>query len=121
MEKMIMNITKINENNTLLILLEGKLDTTSAPNLQEKLSAIFNAEPTDIQSGTIKEVHLDCSKLSYISSAGLRVLLIVEKLSKTAGISFILKGVSEDIMEVFSMTGFDKLLKIFGINETPHR
>ena len=100
-----MIITKKKENENLVILLEGKLDTTTAAKLQNELSTIYENE-------SAKEVHLDCTKLSYVSSAGLRVLLIIEKLSKSKGTPFILKGVSVDIMEVFSMTGFDKMLTI---------
>ena len=112
MELLIMNITKKGENEILVVSLEGKLDTTTASQLQNVLSKAFEDITQNTENSMTKEVHLDCEKLSYVSSAGLRVLLIMEKMSKSSGIPFILNGISDDIMEVFNMTGFDKMLTI---------
>ena len=107
-----MNVTKKTENDALVISVEGKLDTTTASQLQDVLSKVFEETAQCSQNGVKKEVHLDCTELSYVSSAGLRVLLVIEKMSKSFKIPFILNGISADIMEVFNLTGFDKMLTI---------
>ena len=107
-----MNITKKNDHGILKFSIEGKLDTSTAPKLQDELSDFYDEAAENKQKCLVNEVYLDCNNLTYISSAGLRVLLIIEKQSKSTGIPFILIGVSEDIMELFNMTGFDKLLRI---------
>ena len=98
-----MKITQNKVNEILKISLEGKLDTTTASQLQADLSDVFI---------NVKEVHLDFTHLVYISSAGLRVLLILEKQSKSSGIPMIISGLSQELLEIFSITGFDKILRI---------
>lgn len=98
-----MIINKTIENEMLIFSLDGRLDTTTAPQLQEVLIPAFD--------GT-KEIRLDLSKLIYVSSAGLRVLLLGEKESKKKGGSMSLTNVSEEIMEVLEMTGFSDILTI---------
>ena len=98
-----MTINKTLENQTLTLALEGRLDTTTAPRLQEALLPAFEES---------KDVKLDFAKLSYVSSAGLRVLLMGQKAAKAGGASMTLTGVSEEIMEVFEMTGFADMLTI---------
>lgn len=88
------------ENGTLNIALDGRLDTTTAPELES-----FLAENYDGKGALI----LDFAKLSYISSAGLRVLLSAQKKAKNA---MKLVNVCELIMEVFEMTGFTDILVI---------
>ena len=92
------DFNKNGENLTLS--LDGRLDTTTAPELESFL--IENAK--DIASLTI-----NCEKLVYISSAGLRVLLATQKKMKGA---MKLTGVCELVMEVFEMTGFADILVI---------
>lgn len=98
-----MTITKNNTQDKTIFLLEGRLDTTTAPQLQETLIPEFD---------TIKEIELNFSSLAYVSSAGLRVLLMGEKAAKAKGGSLTITGVSEEIMEVFDMTGFSGILNI---------
>ena len=95
-----MNINFTKNNGTLTVALDGRLDTTTAPDLEK-----FFAEPC----ADIAELVLDCEKLAYISSAGLRVLLATQK--KTQG-AMKLTGVCELVMEVFEMTGFVDILVI---------
>lgn len=87
---------------------DGRLDATTAPRLQDALLPAF---------GEAKEIELDFSKLAYISSAGLRVLLLGQKEAKKTGGSMTLRGVSADIMEVLEMTGFADMLNLR--SETP--
>lgn len=98
-----MTINKTHENGKIILALEGRLDTTTAPQLQEVLIPSFD-EP--------REITLDFSRLSYVSSAGLRVLLMGQKEAKKKGGSIALFGVSEEIMEVLEMTGFADMLTI---------
>lgn len=97
-----MNIQVTNENETLLISLEGRLDTTTAPDLQKTL---------DETIADHKKLILDFEKLSYISSAGLRVLLAAQKIMNHQGEMKILH-VNETIAEIFEVTGFSDILTV---------
>ncbi len=63
-------------------------------------------------SGKEKDIEVDLEKLEYISSAGLRVFLITEKQIKQVGHKMIIKNVGDEIMDIFTVTGFVKLLDI---------
>ncbi len=97
-----MEIIKTNDNGVLTVALEGRLDTTTAPQLEAELKSSLN---------DVKELLFDFSKLEYISSAGLRVLLAAQKRMNEMG-TMSVKGVSPDIMEVFEITGFTDILTI---------
>ena len=84
----------------LSVKLEGRLDTNTAPELESFLAENLN----DANALT-----LDCEKLAYVSSAGLRVLLSAQKKMKD---SMKLVNVQELVMEVFEMTGFADILVI---------
>ena len=98
-----MTITKTQNGDKTTITLSGRLDTTTAPQLQEALIPEFDAA---------KHIELDFSALAYVSSAGLRVLLMGEKTAKAKGGKQTLVNVSAEIMEVFDMTGFSSILNI---------
>ena len=95
-----MKINFSNNNSILSIVLDGRLDTTTAPELESFLGKNYDG------TGSIV---IDCEKLSYISSAGLRVLLAAQKRTKGA---MKLINVCELVMEVFEMTGFADILVI---------
>ena len=95
-----MNIEFNKVNDVLSVSLDGRLDTITAPELD-----IFLSDNCD-GNGTLS---IDCAKLSYISSAGLRVLLTAHKKMKGA---MKLTNVCELVMEVFEMTGFADVLVI---------
>lgn len=97
-----MTITKTVEQKRLTLALAGRLDTVTAPGLEQELNASLDA---------IDSLTLDFSNLNYISSAGLRVLLKAQKLMKEKG-SMKVIGVNETIMEVFEITGFTDILTI---------
>jgi anti-anti-sigma factor len=99
----VMTISKSKDNDTLVISLDGRLDTTTAPQLQAELIPEFD---------NAKEILLDFASVAYVSSAGLRVLLMGEKTAKAKSASMKLSNVSEEIMEVFEMTGFSGILNI---------
>ena len=98
-----MTINKSIENEVHILELDGRLDTNTSPILENELNSVFE---------TAKKITMDFSKLDYVSSAGLRVLLLGQKTSKEKNIYMALTGVSQDIMEVFEMTGFSDLLNI---------
>jgi len=98
-----MIINKNNADDKLIISLEGRLDTTTAPLLQEQLIPEFD---------NAKYVQIDFSKIDYVSSAGLRVLLMGEKTAKAKSCKMILVNVSAEVQEVFEMTGFSEVLTI---------
>ena len=87
-------------NGTLELSLSGRLDTISAPNLL----AFY-----DKHKGDIRDVSVDCEKLDYISSAGLRILLIMQK-GSAGGVT--LTGINDLVREILEQTGFDSLLAI---------
>ena len=97
-----LTITQKCEDARLTVCLEGRLDTTTAPQLEAELkTALADANG----------VCFDFEKLEYISSAGLRVLLSVHKQMKAKG-GMELCHVNEAIMEVFDVTGFTDFLTI---------
>ena len=97
-----LNIVKKIDGRSLLMKLDGRLDSLTAENFENELMLDLK----DVDSVT-----LDCKKLEYVSSAGLRVLL---NLQQTLGEDDSLKlmNVNEDIMSVFGLTGFDEILQI---------
>ena len=97
-----MEIIKKRKENALCLELTGRLDTTTAPELEKVV-----AEELD----GVSEFVLDFEKLDYISSAGLRVILAAQKRMNRQG-SMLLRNVSGDIMEIFEITGFTDILTI---------
>lgn len=97
-----MTITKNKEGGRLTIALEGRLDTTTAPDLDKELKA---------EIGGVTDLVFDLSDLAYVSSAGLRVFLSAQKIMLKQG-TMVLRGVDPDIMEVLELTGFSDILTI---------
>ena len=98
-----MQIEKIKDGNNLTIALEGRLDTMTSPELEAALDGAFAGLETLV---------FDLAKLDYISSAGLRVLLSSQKKMTAASGKMIVRNVSEEIMEIFDVTGFADILTI---------
>ena len=97
-----MNIKKELNGTTLKVTVEGRLDTTTAPVAEAELRGSI---------GGITELVLDFGKLEYISSAGLRVILAMQKIMMRQG-SMVIRNVNETVMEVFEVTGFSDILTI---------
>ena len=97
-----MNIEKKIENGNVTLTVSGRLDTTTAPELEKTVDSIL---------GGTKELVFDMTGLEYISSAGLRVILKAQKAMNAQG-SMKLTGVNDSIMEVFDITGFLDILTI---------
>ena len=99
----VVEIVKTHDGDTVVFTLSGRLDTATAPTLQEVLIPEFDL---------VKHIILDFAELNYISSAGLRVFLISEKIAKMSGATQTFRNVSPEIREIFDMTGFSSLLHI---------
>ena len=97
-----MDIKKTKNDTTLTLAIQGRIDTTTAPQLEAELRS-------DIDGVT--ELYLDFTGVEYISSAGLRVLLSAQKLMSRQG-KMVLSHVNESVMEVFEVTGFSDILTI---------
>ena len=95
-------IKTVNEDVTDIALV-GRLDTTTAPDLEKELKELF-------EQGT-SQLSLDFEQLDYISSAGLRVLLFAQKSLSENG-KMTIRNVKPEIMEVFDITGFIDILTI---------
>lgn len=98
-----MDIVKNVEGEKLVLIVSGRLDTTTAPLLEDVLN---NSVTPDV-----KELVFDFKDLEYISSAGLRVLLAIQKLMNKQG-QMKLINVSAEVNEVFEVTGFTDILTI---------
>ena len=81
--------------------LEGEMDTAAAIEVEKVLRPLYTCDGRD--------VIIDCTNLEYIASSGLRILLSILKGAKSAGSRVVLRGVNDDIKEVFRLTGFVNL------------
>ena len=97
-----LNIIKNVNGNELKFILEGRLDTTTAPQLEEALNSALTGVTT---------LKFDLEKLDYISSAGLRVLLSSQKTMNKQG-SMLISNVSPEVKEILDVTGFSDILTI---------
>ena len=97
-----MTIEKKINGEALTLIVSGRLDTQTAPELENELDAILP---------DLKELTFDMTNLEYVSSAGLRVILKAQKAMNAQG-SMKLTGVNDSIMEVFDITGFLDILTI---------
>lgn len=98
-----MTINIKNEDNVIVIVLGGRLDTTTAPELEQKFNNVFDST---------KEIIFDFKELEYISSAGLRVMLLAQKQANKENTKMKIINVCEEINEIFEMTGFSDILTI---------
>ncbi|MBO4917713.1 MAG: STAS domain-containing protein [Bacteroidales bacterium] len=97
-----LNINKTDDVTTVKFI--GRLDTPSAQEITKDLEPVMNDA-----SGTIV---MDCSELTYISSSGLRIFLSLRKAAATKGGNVIVRSISDDVRQVFMMTGFLNLFQI---------
>lgn len=98
-----MKTTIEEKNGALVAIFEGRLDTAAS------VQTGMDMEPLNDCSG--QDIILDCTKLEYISSSGLRLFLSVLKNAKPKGSKVFVKGLNDDIRQVFAMTGFINLFE----------
>ena len=97
-----LNIKKTQDGTELTLALEGRLDTTTAPDLEKEVKEGLSG---------VERLVFELKELEYISSAGLRVLLTAQKTMNKQG-SMVVKGANDTIKEIFEVTGFVDILNI---------
>ena len=98
-----MTIATSTEEGKTTMVIEGHVNTTTAPDLDAALVTQLNAG---------NDLVLDFSEIAYVSSAGLRALLNAQKLANKNGKTMLIKNASDDVVEVFEMTGFIDILNV---------
>ena len=98
-----MNVETRVENNTLFIDLDGRLDTVTSQQLGELL-------PNEKRRNL--DIDFNFEKLEYVSSAGLRILVLFKKEAQATNNKMVIRNINDVIREIFTVTGFDKILKI---------
>ena len=99
-----MDISTEREGGTLIAKTGGRVDGTNASEFQDALKDAIGADD--------KAVILDFEDLSYISSAGLRVILLTAKDMRTANVKFAVCSLSQSVRDVFTISGFDQIIDI---------
>lgn len=99
-----MDITQERDGVVVVVRLSGRLDSSSAPGAEEQLTAAA--------AGEAPRVAIDMSQLTYVSSAGLRVLLVTAKKIQQQQGKLALGGLADNVREVFAATGFDTIITI---------
>ncbi len=94
-----MNLDKSKDGTKLTVFLTGEVDSMNTPEIEERLLKEVDG---------VKELVFDLGKLDYISSAGLRVLLQMQKMMKPVG-SMVIINTTDDVMDIFKVTGFVRL------------
>ena len=97
-----MKIVKEANNQELIIKPSGEINSVTAPELEEVIR-------NDL--GNVKKLVFDFAELDYLSSAGLRVLLVAQKIMTGKG-QMVIRHVNHNVMEVFEITGFNNVLEI---------
>lgn len=98
-----MEIEILKEETATVVMIKGRVDTVTAPELESQLSPFFSAD---------KNLILDCSAMNYISSSGLRVILVAHKQLTGKGGKFVVRNLTQEVQTVFELTGFSRILTI---------
>lgn len=91
-------------DNQVMVSIEGRLDTVTSSEFEKTVSPYFTTPAI--------ELVLDCAGMEYISSAGLRVVLMAHKSITAKGGKFIIRNLNNEVRSVFDMTGFSRILTI---------
>ncbi len=100
-----MEIAETKRDGVVILGLTGRLDASTAPSLEAKVSA-------SIADGNQRFV-IDCGQLDYISSAGLRALLVAAKRLNASGGKIVLASLKDQIKEVFDIAGFSSIFQVY--------
>jgi len=98
-----MTIKKTANGAAMTIALEGRLDTNTSPELEKELNKVL---------GDVNDLTFDLAELKYVSSAGLRVLLMAQKAMNAKKGKMLIKNSNADLMDIFDVTGFVDILNI---------
>lgn len=96
-----MDIKVLDEGKPYVIALVGRLDTNTSPQLE--------AFASDLQAKGVHDIAIEMGECQFVSSAGLRVIVAMQKRAAAGG-SLVFRSVLPEVMEVFEMTGFDNIL-----------
>ncbi len=100
-----MKMTTRKEGNDLVVEVSGRMDALTAPEFEKKMRQLMD-------QGRERFV-VDMQQVDYISSAGLRSVLVISKALKAGRGRLLLAGLADAVREVFEMTGFDRILEIY--------
>lgn len=100
-----MEIAESKRDDAVVVSVTGRVDATNAGRLEERL--------LNLVDGGERRLVVDCTHLDYISSAGLRALLVTLKRLKAAGGKMALGSLKDEIREVFDIAGFSSILSVF--------
>ena len=96
-----MTVTVERDDDLKIIALDGELQATNADSVRDEVIALIDKKPTIISMG----------KCTYVSSAGLRALLMIAKTAKSRGVKVVYAAIIEEVEDILKMTGFVKMLK----------
>ena len=99
-----MNVTITNQDNKTLVVLDGRLDTSNADQFQQDIALLMEGDKPDID--------IDCAAMSYTSSQGLRLFLMLQKSVMARGGKMVMRNMNPQVKEVFDITGFSNIITI---------
>lgn len=99
-----MEVTILEQNDEKVVVIEGRVDTVTVPELEMKVSPIWSVPGITLV--------FDCEKMEYISSSGLRIILSTHKQVTAKGGKFILRNLTREVRSVIDLTGFSRILTI---------
>ena len=99
-----MEVKILDQNGEKVVVIEGRVDTVTASDLEMKVSPIWSTPAIKLA--------FDCEKLEYLSSSGLRIILSAHKQVTAKGGKFILRNLSREVRSVIDLTGFSRILTI---------
>ena len=101
---MTMDVKITKQDNKTLVTLDGRLDTTNADQFQQDINTLMEAEHPDID--------IDCTGMSYTSSQGLRIFLMLQKSVMAHSGKMVMRNMNPQVKEVFDITGFSNIITI---------
>ena len=99
-----MEVKILEQNGEKIVFIEGRVDTVTVPDLEMKVSPIWDTPAITLV--------FDCEKLEYVSSSGLRIILTTHKQVTANGGKFILRNLTSEVRSVLDLTGFSRILTI---------
>jgi anti-anti-sigma factor len=99
-----MEIKITKEENKTMVVLNGRIDTSNADQFQHDVTPLMEGENPDID--------IDCTDMSYTSSQGLRIFLMLQKSVKARGGKMVMRNMNPQVKEVFDITGFSNIITI---------
>ncbi len=98
------SITINQENGKTFLVLDGRIDTSNADQFQQELAPLMEGDNPDIE--------IDCTNMSYTSSQGLRIFLMLQKSVMARGGKMVMRNMNPQVKEVFDITGFSNIITI---------